>query len=178
MSAPILKYFQFAHLPENLKKVSQPFAVLAAEMDETLPDGPEKSAGLRKLLEAKDCAVRAALGLRRKAAIGLKTYLVDGGHLLFQFPYPRLERQSEHILNLLMSMIYHTYAIGDFEGASVSIADLSRIDNLSASSSKFPRARQPRIVRLETKNLISMEAMTPDIQSVHDLLLELGDEEE
>ena len=31
-------------------------------MNEQLPDGPEKSAGLRKLLEAKDCMVRAALG--------------------------------------------------------------------------------------------------------------------
>lgn len=30
-------------------------------MDELLPDGPEKTAGLRKLLEAKDCFVRAAL---------------------------------------------------------------------------------------------------------------------
>ena len=35
---------------------------MAAQMNEQLPDGPEKSAGLRKLLEAKDCMVRAALG--------------------------------------------------------------------------------------------------------------------
>ncbi len=41
--------------------MSKPIGDLAREMDESLPDGAEKSAGLRKLLEAKDCAVRAAL---------------------------------------------------------------------------------------------------------------------
>jgi hypothetical protein len=30
-------------------------------MISTLPDGPELTAGLRKLLEAKDCFVRAAV---------------------------------------------------------------------------------------------------------------------
>lgn len=62
MSAPILKYFEYAHLPQKLQGVSAPLGELAKQMDELLPDGPEKSAGLRKLLEAKDCLVRAALG--------------------------------------------------------------------------------------------------------------------
>jgi hypothetical protein len=62
MSAPIRKYFTFEHLPEHLREVSKPFCELAEQMDNTLPDGPEKSAGLRKLLEAKDCFVRAQLG--------------------------------------------------------------------------------------------------------------------
>jgi hypothetical protein len=61
MNNPIMKYFSYEHLPENLQKISKPFAELAKLMDETLPDGPEKSAGLRKLLEAKDCFVRANL---------------------------------------------------------------------------------------------------------------------
>lgn len=61
MTSPILKYFEFKHLPPHLQTVSGPFGVLAQEMDATLPDGAEKSAGLRKLLEAKDCMVRAAL---------------------------------------------------------------------------------------------------------------------
>lgn len=64
MSSPIVKYFSYQHLPEDLQKVSQPFAFIAKEFDETLPDGPEKSAGLRKLIEAKDCFVRAALDAR------------------------------------------------------------------------------------------------------------------
>jgi ferritin-like protein len=57
----IMKYFAWAHLPERLQAISRPFYELAKQMAETLPEGPEVSAALRKLLEAKDCAVRAAL---------------------------------------------------------------------------------------------------------------------
>ena len=57
----LLRYFEYAHLPAHLQLVSQPCAELAQEMTEALPDGPELTAGLRKLLEAKDCFVRAAL---------------------------------------------------------------------------------------------------------------------
>ena len=58
---PIMKYFEFAHLPPKLQEISRPIGELAKDMDAKLPDGPEKSAGLRKLLEAKDCLVRASL---------------------------------------------------------------------------------------------------------------------
>ncbi len=58
---PILQYFTYAHLPEKLQAISKPFGDLAQHMAETLPPSSETSAGLRKLLEAKDCAVRAAL---------------------------------------------------------------------------------------------------------------------
>ena len=57
----LLQFFAFAHLPPHLQAISQPFAELAQRMADTLPGNPETSAGLRKLLEAKDCAVRAAL---------------------------------------------------------------------------------------------------------------------
>lgn len=59
---PILDFFKFSHLPENLQQISSPFAILArsiAGLDSKHP--AEKAAALRKLLEAKDCAVRAAL---------------------------------------------------------------------------------------------------------------------
>jgi hypothetical protein len=59
-TAAILKFFAFAHLPEHLRAISEPFSVLAHDLAGKL-DGPELTAGLRKLLEAKDCAVRAAL---------------------------------------------------------------------------------------------------------------------
>lgn len=58
---PILRYFEHAHLPPHLSKISAPFESLAQAMARELPPGPEVSAGLRHLLEAKDCAVRAAL---------------------------------------------------------------------------------------------------------------------
>lgn len=53
-----IHYFSFEHLPPHLKEVSKPIAELAMLMESSLPNGPEKSAGMRKLLEAKDCFVR------------------------------------------------------------------------------------------------------------------------
>lgn len=61
MSNPILRYFTYAHLPQPLQDISRLAHDCAQEYERMLPDGPEKSAGLRKLLEAKDCFVRAAL---------------------------------------------------------------------------------------------------------------------
>jgi len=61
MASPIMKYFKYDHLPENLQETSKPVGDLAEFFDNGLLDGPEKSAGLRKLLEAKDCFVRAKL---------------------------------------------------------------------------------------------------------------------
>jgi hypothetical protein len=62
MPNPIMEFFAFEHLPAHLQEVSKPIGELASRMDFELPDGAEKSAGLRKLLEAKDCFVRAKLG--------------------------------------------------------------------------------------------------------------------
>ena len=59
---PIMKFCEYEHLPSHLQEVSKPICILAQTMDSILPNGAEKSAGLRKLLEAKDCLVRAALG--------------------------------------------------------------------------------------------------------------------
>ena len=61
MSSPIIKYFDYKHLPKELQDVSSPIQSLALLMEATLPECAEKSAGLRKLLEAKDCFVRAKL---------------------------------------------------------------------------------------------------------------------
>lgn len=57
----LLKFFAWEHLPENLKGVSMKFGVLAHDLATSLPDNAEKTVALRKLLEAKDAAVRAAL---------------------------------------------------------------------------------------------------------------------
>lgn len=56
----LLKFFAYEHLPERLQEISKPFGDLARDLALKL-DGPELTAGLRKLLEAKDCMVRAAL---------------------------------------------------------------------------------------------------------------------
>jgi ferritin-like protein len=57
----LLQFFKYEHLPPNLQEGSKPFCELARHIDDTLPDNPEKTTALRKLLEAKDCAVRARL---------------------------------------------------------------------------------------------------------------------
>lgn len=57
----MLQFFAYAHLPAHLQAVSQPFGELAQQIVATLPGNPERTVALRKLLEAKDCAVRALL---------------------------------------------------------------------------------------------------------------------
>jgi len=57
----ILRYFHYKHLPEYLQGVSKAFCDLAFTIAEAHPENPETEVALRKLLEAKDAAVRAAL---------------------------------------------------------------------------------------------------------------------
>ena len=60
----ILKYFKYDHLPQDLRDVSKHLAAAAHMLASILPDCEETEVGLRKLLEAKDCFVRAALQAR------------------------------------------------------------------------------------------------------------------
>ena len=57
----VLKFFVYSHLPAHLQSVSFECWYLAQKMAHSLPQGPELTVGLRKLLEAKDCFVRASL---------------------------------------------------------------------------------------------------------------------
>lgn len=59
----IARHFDFGHLKSPLAEISSESFDLACKMIYRLPDGPELSTGLRKLLEAKDCFVRAALDM-------------------------------------------------------------------------------------------------------------------
>lgn len=57
----IVQFFAFGHLPPHLQAISKPFAELADQIVATLPRNPERTVALRKLLESKDAAVRAAV---------------------------------------------------------------------------------------------------------------------
>lgn len=57
----ILKFFGWQHLPAHLQSVSRPFGELADSLVAILPRSAERTVALRKLLESKDAAVRAAL---------------------------------------------------------------------------------------------------------------------
>jgi len=68
-TAAILRHFEYSHLPEHLREVSRPFCELAKDLIAVHElEGPELTAALRKLLEAKDCAVRAAIEKRTAVA--------------------------------------------------------------------------------------------------------------
>ena len=64
MPSTTIQYFEYKHLPEPLRDISKLFYDLAHILEDNIPDGSEKSAGMRKLLEAKDCFVRASLPLK------------------------------------------------------------------------------------------------------------------
>lgn len=57
----MLKWFEYSHLPEHLQAVSKPFGELANLLASAVEPGPERTVAFRKLLEAKDAAVRAKL---------------------------------------------------------------------------------------------------------------------
>jgi hypothetical protein len=61
MTEHILQFFEWNHLPPNLAAVSKPFCEHAGKIVRELPRNPERTVALRKLLEAKDAAVRALL---------------------------------------------------------------------------------------------------------------------
>lgn len=57
----LLQFFSYSHLPPTLQQMSKPFHDLAHKLAKTASYNPEMQQALRKLLEAKDCAVRAHL---------------------------------------------------------------------------------------------------------------------
>lgn len=57
----LMQFFSYSHLRPELAAISKPFHDLAENIIKTLPRNPERTVALRKLLEAKDCAVRAYL---------------------------------------------------------------------------------------------------------------------
>lgn len=65
-TAAILRHFTYDHLPTQLAEVSRDLAHKLADRFE----GAELTTALRKLLEAKDCAVRAAIDTDRQRALG------------------------------------------------------------------------------------------------------------
>jgi hypothetical protein len=61
MEEHIMQFFAFDHLPAAMQDVSRPFCELAQRLIATTARNPERTVALRKLLEAKDAAVRAAI---------------------------------------------------------------------------------------------------------------------
>lgn len=67
----IERYFQYDHLPAGpLRDTSKLFSDLADVLVANLPKQLETTVALRKLLEAKDAAVRSAMDLHKDAIVG------------------------------------------------------------------------------------------------------------
>jgi hypothetical protein len=62
----MMQFFEYAHLPDNLQVVSKDFHWMARKIVDSYPSNPERTVGLRKLLEAKDCIVRSLLYVEPK----------------------------------------------------------------------------------------------------------------
>jgi hypothetical protein len=60
----LLGYLDCPHLPEDLRRFTEPLHRAGVDLSDLLPDSPELTAGLRKLVEAKDCLIRAAIDAR------------------------------------------------------------------------------------------------------------------
>lgn len=117
------------------------------------------------------------LGRSRAAPIGINVELVRDPELIFQYPYPRRTRLDDFTIVVLLSIVHHAYAVGDREAAIVELADLScDLSSEEARRLKLPRVRAPRIIRLSAADLLSLDDLTQEVQNVHELLLELGDE--
>jgi hypothetical protein len=64
----VTQWFDFHHLHGLPRDVSARVADVAADMLRLIPaDDPELTRGLHKLIEAKDCLVRAAIASQRQA---------------------------------------------------------------------------------------------------------------
>lgn len=60
-SLPVMRFFNFKHLPSDLQEISKPFNILAWSIHDALPHNRELEKSLDALLIAKDAAVRAAI---------------------------------------------------------------------------------------------------------------------
>ncbi|HJS87764.1 MAG TPA: hypothetical protein VJ779_20110 [Acetobacteraceae bacterium] len=104
--------------------------------------------------------------LKQVVTIGLDFYVTQGERLIFQFPQMRKECLGESALYILGSIVYHTYAQGDFADAEIEIADISCL----------PRGdeRVPRIRPVPASSILDRVALTEQIEEVYDVLSELA----
>jgi len=73
------QWFTWGHLPEGFPRdLSAGVANLADFAINVLPDTPELTHGLRRLLEAKDCFVRAAIAAAEDASSAGKPDSISG----------------------------------------------------------------------------------------------------
>ncbi len=103
----------------------------------------------------------------RIVKIGLNFYLVELDRVIFQFVQPRADaRVDDRVARTLMSLVHYAHVFGDFENATVEMADLSAIEQVGE--------RAPRFHTLGAADLMSREELNAEIDNVHWLLAHLA----
>lgn len=128
----MLKWFDYTHLPAGPgRDASAQFRPLAHALERLLPDGPEKTAALRRLLDSKDCAVRAAIESDLDAQHSFKGSLATcstchKGEWAHRLPGETSEqftrRRSEPPAPLLVGRVYRM--VGGARGALVRVTSI------------------------------------------------------
>ena len=113
----------------------------------------------------------------RRAQIRINHYVVDGERGVFQYVYPRREELLGRQVQVMLSLIYHNYAESDFSEFDVEMVDLSCPTIFGPRGGRASSGvRSPRLVTMQSTDLISRIDLQPEVQSVHDLLIEIGEE--
>jgi hypothetical protein len=117
--------------------------------------------------QATDCDPQVLrVRLKNVVPINLSFYVTNGERLIFQFPLMRIDRLSDGAITVIGSILHHAYVQGDYSGAEIEIADISR-----AATTKD---RSPRIKTISQDNILDREALTEQIDEVYEILRDLA----
>jgi hypothetical protein len=110
---------------------------------------------------------RLRTGVKQEVYIGLRFYLVDGERLVFQFPQPRAQPVfNDDVAAVMLSIMHHAYATGDYADADVELADLSAVEP--------DGDREPRIRTLARGDVLGREELNTQIEAVYEVLRALA----
>jgi hypothetical protein len=113
----------------------------------------------------------------RRAQIRINHYVVDGERGVFQYVYPRREELLGRQIQVMLSLIHHNYVESDYSEFDVEMVDLSCPTVFGPRGGRQSSGvRNPRLVTMQSGDLISRRDLQPEVQSVHDLLIEIGEE--
>lgn len=108
--------------------------------------------------------------LLHRVSFGLSFYCLDGDRLIFQYPQPRKRYLTDDTVAVMLSLLHHSYVVGDFAQAEVEMADLG----LGQGADE----RAPRIRPLARSDVLSLDELRPEIEDVYGVLQELAEEDD
>jgi hypothetical protein len=163
MSVPhehIMQFFSYEHLLQPLQDISRPFCELALQLEQTLPRNPERTVALRKVLEAKDEAVRAYYSAQPHVTEPQMDALIEG------FSYLHLPDELH-----LVSILFHDVALSTLAHLQPNRRRAMAIDKLCEAKDAAVRAKLARDVQRDPRDPREPQTITPaDVGAVEDVL--------